>query len=393
MTASRLQRWALIVSSYNFKIEFISTERNTADALSRMIKTYKETGSCEQSDEPEQTYLHFATEALLLDYNILKKETVHDPILSRVISYIRDGWPGELNIKELKPYYNRKNELYTELDCVMWGHRVVIPSVCRSKVLKELHDSHMGMVKTKGLARSYVWWPGIDEDIEKLCRSCQVCLEVADAPPAHAIRSWPWPDRPWSRLHIDFFGPIAGNTYLVLIDACTKWMEVIKMSSTNAKAVIKALREIWSRFGLPKQLVSDNGPPFTSLEFKQFLENNGIQHTFSAPYHPSSNGAAENAVKTCKKVVKKALSQNLDVDTALLRFLLVYRNTEHCTTGESPAKLLQGRSLRMRLDCLKPERADRVNAAQRHQQLAAGGSQRCFNEGDEILYRNYGTGK
>ncbi|CAK1581569.1 unnamed protein product [Parnassius mnemosyne] len=163
------------------------------------------------------------------------------------------------------------------------------------------------------------------------------------------------------------------------------------MNFTNSISVTKALRVLGVWFDLPKQLVSDNDPPSTSSEFKQFLVTNGIEHTYSAPYHSSSNGATENAVKTCKNVIKKAISQKLDVDVALLRFLLVYRNTEHCTKGESPAKLLQGRALRMRLDCLKPERADRVHTSQKRQQLASGGLRRNFREGDTIWYRNYGA--
>lgn len=390
--ASRLQRWAIILSAYDFVIEYVSTDRNTADALSRLIKAHKGDVEQEAGQIPEQTYLHFATEAFLLDYNKLKRETVSDPILSRVLSYIRDGWPTEVEIKELKPFLNRKNELYSELGCIMWGHRVVIPCHCREKVLNELHDSHMGMVKTKSLARSYVWWPGLDEAIEARCRACAVCAAVADAPPAHAPRPWCWPSRPWARLHLDFLGPIEGITYLVVVDSCSKWIEAIRMQRTSASAVIRVLRDLWARFGIPKQVVSDNGPPFTSVEFQSFLNHNGIEQILSAPYHPASNGAAESSVKICKRVIKKALKQKLDVDTALWRFLLTYRNTEHSTTGESPAQLLQGRALRTRLDGLKPERADRVRNAQDRQERAAGGVSRSMDTGESVWYRHYRAG-
>ncbi|CAG9106017.1 unnamed protein product [Plutella xylostella] len=393
MTASRLQRWAITLSAYDFDIQYVSTDQNTADCLSRLIAEHKaDSDKNENNDMPEQTYLHFAAEALLLDNNNLKRTTQKDPLLSRVLSYIRDGWPDEVELRELRPYWNRRKELYTELGCVMWGHRVVIPEECRARVLRELHDTHMGVVKTKSIARSYVWWPGVDEAVEALCRSCGVCAAVSDAPPAHAPRAWPWPDRPWTRVHVDFLGPLAGSMYLVLVDACSKWIEIVKMGSTSAKNVISKLREIFSRFGLPKQLVSDNGPPFSSTEFIKFLTDNGIESTFSAPYHPASNGAAENAVRTCKRVIKKAIIQGLDIETTLNRFLLMYRNTEHCTTGESPAQILQGRSLRTRLDKLKPEREDHVRAAQRRQVGAAGGRERALAVGDRVWCRNYRAG-
>ncbi|CAG9120903.1 unnamed protein product [Plutella xylostella] len=387
--ASRLQRWAIKLSAYDFTIEYVKTDKNTADVLSRLINSQKEVVASENNDLPEQTYLHFSTDALLLDYNVLKKETRGDPILSRVLSYIVDGWPVEIDIKELKPYFNRRTELYTELGCIMWGHRVVIPTACRAKVMTELHDPHMGIVKTKSLARSYVWWPGVDEAVEAACRQCAVSAAVADAPPGHAPRSWPWPSRPWSRLHLDFLGPIEGLTYLVVVDSCSKWIEAIRMKRTTAQAVITVLRDIWAKFGLPKQTVSDNGPPFSSVEFQQFLSHNGIEHIFSSPYHPASNGAAENAVKICKRAIKKALKQKLDVDVALNRFLLAYRNTEHETTGDSPASILQGRNLRMRLDNLKPDREARVATRQARSESLAGGAQRQLDVGAPVWYRGY----
>lgn len=91
MTASRMQRWAVILSAYNYEIEYVKTTENCADGLSRL----PEVGPTEEASIPEQTYLHFAQDALLLDYNVVKQRTVKDVMLSRVISYIRDGWPAE----------------------------------------------------------------------------------------------------------------------------------------------------------------------------------------------------------------------------------------------------------------------------------------------------------
>ncbi|XP_063834427.1 uncharacterized protein K02A2.6-like [Ostrinia nubilalis] len=284
-----------------------------------------------------------------------------------------------------------QNEIYEELGCIMWGHRVVIPENCRSKVLLQLHESHMGIVKTKATARSYVWWPGIDEAVEALCRACPACAAEADAPPRHAPSPWPWPAAPWSRLHVDFLGPIFNKTYLVIIDAKTKWLEVFQVPSTAATSTIHKLSELFARWGLPKQLVSDNGPPFTSKEFSEFLRGCGIAHFFTAPYHPASNGAAENAVRTIKKVIKKAIRLNLDVHLFLNTFLLHYRNTEHCTTGESPAALMLGRRLRTKLDILRPNVENRVSIVQARQAESRGqpGDNRELHAGEEVWYRNY----
>lgn len=390
MTASRMQRWAIILSAYSYDIEYVNTKDNCADALSRLPDSRQKNSSV---TVPEQTYLHFAQDALLLDYTEIKKQTITDPLLGRVLRYIRDGWPTECDIDGLKPYFNRRKELYEELGCIMWGHRVVIPEKCRVKVLNIIHEPHMGIIKSKAIARSYVWWGGIDEAVEATCRGCVVCASLADAPPQHAPRAWPWPASPWARLHLDFMGPIYGKTYLVVVDAKSKWIEVFPVPSTAAVTTISKLSELWGRFGIPKQVVSDNGPPFTSREFKDFLKLDGVEHIFTAPYHPASNGAAENAVKTIKRVVKKAYNENKDIDKTLNKFLLYYRNTEHCSTGESPAMLLMGRRLRTHLDLLKPDQMFKVQRCQQRQMDTKGGSDRSINVGEEVWYRQYLKGE
>jgi hypothetical protein len=386
MAANRLQRWAIILSAYTFDIEYVSTNNNNADFLSRLPL---QENNFKKVVVPEQTYLHFARDALLFDYNTVCKETRCDQVLSRVLSYVRDGWPSDVEIKQLQPYVNRRKEIYVELGCLMWGHRVIIPEKCQNGVLKELHETHLGIVKMKSLARSYVWWAGIDEQIEAMCRNCDVCVAVAAAPPAHMPQPWPWCNKPWRRLHIDFLGPIQNFKFMVIVDATSKWIEAFKMTNTNATEVIKILRRLFSQFGLPRMVVSDNGPPFTSNTFKEFLSCNGIEQCFSAPYHPSSNGAAENAVKLCKSVINKAKKDDIDAEIALHRYLLLYRNTEHATTGDSPAQILQNRTLRTRLDILKPDRTRRVQKAQERQAERTGGSQREMQAGDQVYLRNF----
>ena len=95
-----------------------------------------------------------------------------------------------------------------------------------------------------------------------------------------------------------------GKTFLILVDAHSKWPEVVTMSGTTSQSTIEVLRSLFSRYGLPEQIVSDNGTQFTSDEFAQFIEWNRIKHIRSAPYHPSSNGLAERFVQTLKGAIK-----------------------------------------------------------------------------------------
>ncbi|XP_049886623.1 uncharacterized protein K02A2.6-like [Pectinophora gossypiella] len=253
----------------------------------------------------------------------------------------------------------------------------------------------MGIVKMKSIARSVMWWPGIDADIERTCRECGACAAEAAAPARASPQPWPYVTEPWSRLHVDFLGPFHGKTFFVLIDSTSKWLEVFLMPRTTASAVIKVLRETFARFGLPKEVVSDNGPPFSSKEYVDFMNTNGIKLTYSPIYHPSSNGAAEGAVKLCKRVLKKAMRERMDIDMALQAYLMAYRNVEHATTGVSPAVLLQRRTLRSRLDLLRGERQveNRVQQAQRKQIEYSGGTDRRFQVGEPVLARDYTGGK
>ena len=120
----------------------------------------------------------------------------------------------------------------------MWGSRV-IPTRLRSEVLQVLHESHVGVVRMKALARSYVWWPGIDLEIEGLAKRCSGCQRVQHAPNCSPLHPREWPSTPWRRIHVDFAGPFLGMMFLVIVDAHSKWPEVIIMHSKTTTSKIK----------------------------------------------------------------------------------------------------------------------------------------------------------
>ena len=122
----------------------------------------------------------------------------------------------------------------------------------------------------------YIWWPGLDQDIKKLVQGCHVCPVNSNTPPSTPLQPWQWPSKPWTRIHVDFAGPIQGHMLLVIIDVHSKWMEVHVMTSSSAKATIENLQITFAQLGLPTTIVSDNGPCFASEEFKQFLKSNVI---------------------------------------------------------------------------------------------------------------------
>ena len=148
-------------------------------------------------------------------------------------------------------------------------------------------------------------------------------------------------------LHVDFTGPFLGRTALILVDAHSKWLEVIQVSTPSSQQAIKAPRHIFSTHGLPEVLVSDNGSAFTSMDFATFVKS---RHIRCAPYHPA-NGQAERVVQTFKEAMKKMVTGR-DLDTHLSRFLFQYRLIPHLTTGHFPAELMFGCKPRSHLDFL-----------------------------------------
>ena len=182
--------------------------------------------------------------------------------------------------------------------------------------------------------------------------------------------------------------------YLVVVDAYSKYPEIVKMTSITAQATIAALREIFSRQGFPEMIVSDNGSQFTSDEFKQFCVRNGVRHRTSAPYKPSTNGQAERVVQVLKTAIEQANVTKSNVDIVIARYMLVYRNTPHTTTGESPAMMFLKRRLRTRLDLLSPSVRNHVESKQSYTiDRTSQKTLRKFLLGDTVMARNYARGE
>ena len=318
MAAARLQRWALLLAAYDYDIEFRATSAHcNADALSRLPLPM------EGPQVPSETRLCNIRriESLPVTSTEIRRAMQRDPTLSKVKLYILSGWPMEVP-KALKTYHSKIAELSVEDGCLLWGGRVIIPPPLREKIKAKLHKEHLGISKMKALARSHVWWSGIDKELESLVKSCPDCAVVKQAPAKAPLHPWSWPTRPWERIHIDFTGPFMNKSFLIVVDAYSKWAEVIEMSQTTAARTISALRQVFSSLGMPEQIVSDNGPQFVSAEFAEFAKLNGIKHIRISPYHPATNGEAERFVRTFKEAMKAGKNDGLTLSHRLAGFLL-----------------------------------------------------------------------
>ncbi len=355
MSSPRIQRWAVTLRAYEYSIIYkAGKDHSNADALSRLPLPM------ESSTEQEERVLMLENaDITLITAEQVREWTRKDPILSRVRETMQSGSLHELTGTEFDPFTLRKDELSVQDGCVLWGARVIIPSVGRPDVLKQLHQCHPGVSRMKALARSYVWWPKLDQDVERLVKICGTCQEHRNVPAVAPLHPWNWPDKPWQRLHVDYAGPFMGKMFFVLIDAHSKWMDVYPVNSATSATTIECLRNSFSNHGLPELIVSDNGTCFISAEFKEFLHKNGVRHVTSAPYHASSNGLVERAVQIVKTMLKKTVDGT--IATKLSRVLFSYRITPQTTTGLSPAELLYGWKLHCSMDFIHPDLTRKIN--------------------------------
>ena len=354
LASARIKRWAMILSAYSYTVKYITSKDNAcADYLSRAPLNHMNANQEEENVlEVESEYKDFPETPLTA--KVVAAETVHDPILSKVLHLTQVGWPSKCPGPDFRPFYIRRTELSLEQGCVLWGNRVVIPKTLQSMLLLDLHTEHMGVVRMKAMARQYFWWPGMENEIEDITKKCLSCQENATAPPTAPVASWNWPSGPWKRIHIDYAGPFLGSMFIIVVDAYSKWLEVIKVSQPTTSTTILHLLRLFTTFGLPEHLVSDNGSQFTSAEFTEFLSQNNIRHTRSAPGHPASNGLAERYVGFFKAQMKKMENDKLTIERKIDRILFAYRTTPHPATGETPCFLLMKRELRTRFSDIRP---------------------------------------
>ena len=254
--------------------------------------------------------------------------------------------PGQLESIYFKLYIRIINELSAKYNMLLWGYRIIIPPLLRGSVLTKLHETQPGIYRMKFLARSYVWWPGIDDEVESLVKTCTQCQYHRNMPQRAPIHPCAHPSNPWNTLHIDYAGCFQGKMYLVVMDSYSKWLDPV--NSANSSVNIEKLKILFATHGLPEIVVSDNASCFKSEEFGIFTRKNNICDITGSPYHLQTNGVVERCVKSFKQSISKLLETNINnesIQTLISRLLITYRITPHSTTGVSPAELLMGRKL------------------------------------------------
>ena len=335
----RLQRMLLQLQKYSLNVHYKKGKHMyLADTLSRAYL-------------PEQQVGTLALEVAQVDHTLtlaLPQERVHqlqhasadDPVLCQLRKTIQLGWPdSKSDVPELlRPYYDFRDELTVQGPLVFKGAVVIVPSALRKGMMAACHDTHIGIEGCIRRARESIFWPRMAAELKAYISKCDVCMAHRASTPKETLMPHEFLPRPWSKVGADIC-ELQGRMLLVVCDYFSNYIEVEKLQTTTTKAVVKALMTLYARYGVPDTLVTDNGPQFSSAEFATFSKAWGLEHKTSSPHYPQSNGKAENAVKTVKRLFTKCQ----EVGQSEYRALLDWRNTPTEGVGTSPAQRFLGR--------------------------------------------------
>ncbi|KAK7105231.1 hypothetical protein V1264_016637 [Littorina saxatilis] len=271
----------------------------------------------------------------------LKNATDDDETLQRLKKVIMTGWPEEKQDlpAELTSYFSFRDEISVQDGLIFKGERVVVPISMRHEMKTAVHSTHSGIDGCLKRARECLFWPGMSGDIKHFISSCEVCSTFQSANQPESLMPHDLPSRQWEKVGVDLF-EFEGRNYLVTVDYFSNFWEIDRLENTTSTTIIKKLKSHFARYGSPCVLISDNGPQFTSENFKKFSSDFDFEHRTSSPYNSKANGKAESAVKTAKSLLRK----NQDGDQFLA--LLNHRNTPSQATGTSPAQRFLNRRTR-----------------------------------------------
>lgn len=347
----RLQRLKTKVMGYTFTAEWVKGARNNApDALSRSPVSDPEPDEllAEGLASPaEVRALTSSSQHDSLRLTNLRQLAEQDGEYQQLKHYIEVGFPQKRNQLPTKcqRYWNVRNQLSIDDGLIVFGCRLLIPVKLRQSALLQLHAAHQGTTRTKLRARQVVYWPGIDNDIDNIILTCKLCQDSLPSHPPEPMVPKQRPSRSFQEIAIDFCSH-GGHQFLIVVDCCTDWPEIIFMGkNTTAAHLTSVLLGVFSRYGAPDIIWSDQGPQFTSQIFQSFAKEWGFKHVTSSPTYPQSNGKAESAVKSMKKIIRGSWTGYQLDQNKLARGLLQYRNTPSRRDGTSPAQKLYGQPI------------------------------------------------
>lgn len=347
---ARLQRFMLRLIGYNLVVTYKpGKDLYIADALSRAPLTDSVLNDFDNELDLHCNLIRSQITLPKSEMDLIRSESIEDEVFQTIFRYIKEGWPKNKKLveKNVQPYYPFKDDI-SEIDgLILKGNRILIPQGLRKKMLKYLHEGHMGIQACQNLAKNTVYWPNINNDIYNIVSSCELCLKYRNGNCKEELLSHEIVCHPWYRLGCDLF-EFNKNMYILFVDYYSKFVEIDLLSNSySSNQVILKCKSMFSRHGIPVEVVTDNGPPFNSKEFEEFCKNWNITHIKSSPYLSRSNGLAERMIQVVKKILYKCLEEGSDPYIGILHYRTTPKNGL-----PSPSELLMGRKLRTKLPTL-----------------------------------------
>jgi len=267
----------------------------------------------------------------------LQKCTSQDLVLETLKITVPSGWPERREECQVpvRDYWNYREEIPIHSGILFKSQCVIVPKAMRPEMLSRIYSSHQGVASCLRKAKDIVFCPGMNSEIKALVKRCSTCAEFQARNASQPIQSHKIPTFPWSKVATDLF-TLSEKNYIMVVDYFSDFVEVTELKDTTSRAVIQALKEQFSRRGIPDTVVLDNGSQYSSQEFHEFSLSWEFNHVTSSPHYPKSNGKVESSVKAVKLLFKKAEQDGKDPWLALLD----YRNTPTEGIGASPAQRL-----------------------------------------------------
>ncbi|XP_063590436.1 uncharacterized protein LOC134767369 [Penaeus indicus] len=311
--------------------------------------------------------LKIAEVTKMLNTNIQKTQE-EDKSLDGIRIYVQKGKVFKrMKNNEISKFVLKRGLLYRH---VMTGKRqrdqLIVPQACRQAILELAHSGimggHLGTSKTKDRILAHFFWPGVTVAVTRYCRSCDVCQRTVDKGKVSKVRLGDMPliGEPFSRMAVDLVGPLEprssnGSRYiLTAVDYATRYPEAVALPSIDTPTVAEALVTIFSRVGVPREILSDRGTQFTSDIMKEVYRLLSIQSLTTTPYHAMCNGLVEKFNGTLKKMLKRmCVEQPKEWHRYLAPLLFAYRQVPQASTGFSPFELIYGHTVRGPLTLLR----------------------------------------
>lgn len=408
----QLARWFEVLSQYDITIKFRPGRLNAnADAISRipcdrcphcskqeMLESERAVNKNMSCQSVRKMVLRSNTQAdnddsiedspqssawlTMKTPNDLRKGQMSDPNIKLVLGWkenhpTRPVWEEISHLGSGSKYYWSQWERLKIIDGVLYREwhdtegdsvrlQLVLPEAWREEVMNLLHDNicagHLGIHRTIARIRARFYWVGYKQDIINKCNTCPVCqAQKMSTKPTKAPLKPFIVGVPMERIQMDLIGPLpesySGNKYALSLTCCfTKWIESFPLKSITAKTVASTLVDQFvCRFGVPREIHTDQGRQFESELFKELCELLDINKTRTTAFHPESDGLIERAQRTLEEMLSKYVETNQrNWDEILPLLLMAYRSSKHESTKMTPNMMMLGREIDLPVDLIYP---------------------------------------